>query len=1297
MLKLIITNFLIFAVLLSFGTTQISKTKNIIWKESINISSEFEDPLYILNFEGAGIEKVNNEFLPCFADFVEGNFSDNSIVTLKKFTSEKLTFDELKLIKSDKINVSKFETVSKVLTEKKQRKLWFKIIPFIKNGKGEIEKLTSFEIDVVQGQMQRTVSTSLNFASNSVLATGTWYRIGVPSDGMYKLDYKFLSDIGIDMATLNPQYIRLYGNGGKQLPFSNSVARFDDLTENSIVVQGENDGIFDVEDFVVFYGQTPNEWKAGDNCSKVSHRRHFYSDTTYYFLNTDIGSGLRIPSQNQSSNEANITVTSFDEYQFYENEAVNLISSGRQWLGEKFDAQTSYNFDFNFPNISISDSVYINTKGLVRSSPPSTFKVSCQGASSSFSPISVNLGNYTSDYGKFDSTCFKFIPNSSTISVKVDFTKNPQYSSAVGYLDYIEVVARRNLKLTTNYIKFKDKKSVGPGNTATFNVLDATANTRILDITNPLLPMFQTGDFSGNTFSFKQETSLLREYVAFNMVSSTLKVPTYFGKVINQNLHALSTTDLIIVSHPLFYSEALRLKNLHTSTDGLKTVLVTPQEIYNEFSSGSQDITAIKTFCKMFYDRATSSADAPKYLLLFGDASYNNRERSKNGNTNFIPSYQSLQSMDLTLSYISDDYFGLLDNNESEELQELMDVGIGRLPAKSLEEAKIMVNKIIEYETKTPLELNTNTNFCAETGANISGDWKNVICFVGDDQDRNTHLRDADKIATFVDTSYNNFNIEKIYFDTYKQVVNAGGQRFPDVKQAINSRVERGALIINYTGHGGESGWAQERVLEISDIKSWKNKGRYPFFVTATCEFARFDDPLRTSGGEDVILQEDGGGIGLLTTTRLVYSAPNFTLNKEFFNEVFVEDPDGRNIRMGEVSRLTKNQSVSQFTNNHRNFTLLGDPAMRLNFAKEKVVTTSVEVVPSASSNDTLKALSKVKITGFIANKNNIKLSNFNGLIYPIVFDKASSVRTIVNDSTGGDISLPTNVLIQKNIVFKGKISVTNGDFSFTFVVPKDIAFNYGKGRISYYGLDNATDANGFYENFIIGGTNSNAPLDEKGPDLVLFLNDEKFVPGSITDENPKLVSKVNDENGINTVGSGIGHDIVAVLDGNTNKPVILNDYYQSDLNSYTTGIIRYGFKDLSEGSHNLSLKVWDVYNNSSTATTDFVVSKSAKIALNHVMNYPNPFTTRTKFMFEHNRPCEPLEVQIQIFTVSGKIVKSIESVLQCEGYRSDKIEWDGLDDYGDKIGKGVYVYKLKVSSKDGGFAEKFEKLVLLN
>ncbi|MFN5627876.1 MAG: type IX secretion system sortase PorU, partial [Bacteroidota bacterium] len=799
MLRLLITNLLIFVVLSSFGTTQISKTKKIIWRESINISSEFEEPIYLPNFEGAGIEKVNDEFFPCYTDFVEGNFSDNSIVVLKKFTSEKLTNDELKLIKRDKITALKFEIVSKVLIEKKQKKLWFKIFPFIKNGNGEIEKLTSFEIDVAQGPMQRVSSSVLNFASNSVLATGSWYRIGVPSDGLYKLDYKFLSDIGIDMATLNPQYIRLYGNGGKQLPFSNSASRFDDLVENAIIVQGENDGKFDTEDFVVFYGQTPNEWKTGNNCSKVSHRRHFYSDTTYYFLNTDIGSGLRMSSQNQSNNAANITVTSFDEYQFYENEAVNLISSGRQWLGEKFDAQTSYNFDFIFPNISITDSVYINAKGLVRSSPPSTFKVSCQGSSGSFSPVSVNLGNYTSDFGKFDSTCFKFIPNSSNISVKVDFTKNPQYSSAVGYLDYIEVVARRNLKLTSNFIKFKDKKSVGPGNTALFNILDATANTIVLDITNPLLPVFQIGDFIGNTFSFRQEALELREYVAFNMVNSALKIPTYFGKVTNQNLHALGATDLIIVSHPLFYSEALRLKNLHTNTDGLKTVLVTPQEIYNEFSSGSQDITAIKTFCKMFYDRATSSVDAPKYLLLFGDASYNNRERSKNGNTNFIPSYQSLQSMDLTLSYISDDYFGLLDNDESEELQELMDIGIGRLPAKTLEEAKIMVNKIIEYETKPPLELNTNTNFCAETGANISGDWKNIICFVGDDQDRNTHLRDADKIATFVDTSYNDFNIEKIYFDTYKQVVNAGGQRFPDVKQAINSRVERGALIINYT------------------------------------------------------------------------------------------------------------------------------------------------------------------------------------------------------------------------------------------------------------------------------------------------------------------------------------------------------------------------------------------------------------------------------------------------------------------------------------------------------------------
>ncbi|MFN5793918.1 MAG: hypothetical protein ACK455_03900, partial [Bacteroidota bacterium] len=359
MLRLLITNLLIFVVLSSFGTTQISKTKKIIWRESINISSEFEEPIYLPNFEGAGIEKVNDEFFPCYTDFVEGNFSDNSIVVLKKFTSEKLTNDDLKLIKRDKITALKFEIVSKVLIEKKQKKLWFKIFPFIKNGNGEIEKLTSFEIDVAQGPMQRVSSSVLNFASNSVLATGSWYRIGVPSDGLYKLDYKFLSDIGIDMATLNPQYIRLYGNGGKQLPFSNSASRFDDLVENAIIVQGENDGKFDTEDFVVFYGQTPNEWKTGNNCSKVSHRRHFYSDTTYYFLNTDIGSGLRMSSQNQSNNAANITVTSFDEYQFYENEAVNLISSGRQWLGEKFDAQTSYNFDFIFPNISITDSVYI--------------------------------------------------------------------------------------------------------------------------------------------------------------------------------------------------------------------------------------------------------------------------------------------------------------------------------------------------------------------------------------------------------------------------------------------------------------------------------------------------------------------------------------------------------------------------------------------------------------------------------------------------------------------------------------------------------------------------------------------------------------------------------------------------------------------------------------------------------------------------------------------------------------------------------------------------------------------------
>lgn len=1282
----------------AFAGNMVSEKIKLNWNGISEDNSIEGVKISFLTFEGALLDLPSP--LPSFVYQKKINTNQTvSEVILKEQNyialteQEKLLLNKIAIEKECKIS---FETK----IERKEKFVSVTILPFRKNN-NTIEKLTSFSIEIISkaNLFQKIAVTS--YASNSVLASGTWFKIGVTKDGIYKVNYNFLKTLGADVNSINPQNIRVYGNGGKQLAFLNSVPRIDDLIENPIMVEGENDSRFDSLDHFWFYAHGPHQWETSNSCSGYRHVLHGYSDTSYYFINVDIGPGLRYSSVPQTDEQPNYTVTSFDDLQFYEKEASNMRISGREFFGEKFDNQLTYNFDFQSPNIDFLDSAIVKASFLSSSNPPATFKVSCQGALKTVSPPSApSLGSgntvYTLDMGTEDSLCLKFKPVASNLSVQIDFLKNPLYSSGFGYLNFIELVTRRQLKLYTNQVLFRDKKSVGPNIVSKFIIGNAQANTMVLNVTNPTQAFIQLSDFSNSTITFSATTNSLNEYIAFNPNTTAFLEPFSFGIVPNQNLHATANKDMIIISHPMFLAEAERLKKMHEQKDNLKVIVVTPQQIYNEFSGGMQDLAGLRMFGKMLYDRASNQIELPDYLLLFGDASYNNRVRSTNGNTNFIPVYESAASLDLINSYCTDDFFGLLDDNESEGASSPIDIAIGRLPSKTLDEAKAMVDKILDYVSKKPLPIaDANCVGCcnSEATANVNGDWRNIITLISDDEDSNLHLGDAESNATIINAKAKQINIEKIYLDTYKQITDAGGQRYPDVNTAFNERMNKGALIINYSGHGGEVGWAAERVLGVDDIKKWKNKGRYPFFVTATCEFTRYDDPARTSAGELTILQSDGGGIALATTTRLVYQSANKALNNTFYNILFDRDSTLNTYKhFGEVLRLVKNNSSVAGTN-ARKFALMGDPALTLDFPEYKVNTVKVEVLKDTYTIDTLKALSKVKVTGFVCDKNNTKLNNFSGLIYPTIYDKSSIIKTLGND--GG--SSKVNVGIRKSIIYKGKVSVTKGNFSFEFIVPKDIAYQYGSGRISYYAESDATDATGFYENFLIGGVNQNAPTDNAGPTVKLFMNDDKFISGSLTNENPKLIAIIEDENGVNTVGNGIGHDISAVLDGKTDKSITLNDYYQSELNSYQKGNVLYGFNSLSEGPHNVKFKVWDVYNNSSDASIDFVVAKTANLALNHVLNYPNPFTTNTTFMFEHNKPCQNLEVQIQIFSVSGKLVKSIIENIPTTGFRSEDIHWDGLDDYGDKIGKGVYVYKLKVTATDGTIAEQLEKLVLLN
>ena len=643
-----------------------------------------------------------------------------------------------------------------------------------------------------------------------------------------------------------------------------------------------------------------------------------------------------------------------------------------------------------------------------------------------------------------------------------------------------------------------------------------------------------------------------------------------------------------------------------------------------------------------------------------------------------------------TSSYVTDDYYGLLDDNEGENSNGDLDLGIGRFPVNTIQQAKEAVDKVYRYYANNflPAAKSSTDNIIPNLA-----DWRNVICFVADDEDSNLHISQSEQLAINLENNYKQFNIDKIYFDSYKQISTPGGQRYPEVNAAINQRMEKGALLINYTGHGGEVGWAHERVLEISDINNWTNTYNMPVFLTATCEFSRFDDPERTSAGEYVYLNSNGGAIALFTTTRLAYSNSNYTLNRNFFENAF-KKVNNKFYTMGDIIRQAKVLSGS--TIYIRNFVLLGDPVLRMAIPEYKVITDSVNHKPvNLSISDSLKAMSAVSISGKIIDQNGMLADKFNGVVYPLIYDKAATISTLANDAA----SFVKNFQIQKNIIYKGVIPVVNGLFSFDFIVPKDIMYNFGNGKISYYATDSVRDANGYYDNIIIGGSLTDNIADTKGPDIKLFIDNESFVSGGNTGVNPLLIVHIEDQSGVNMTGNGIGHDITAFLNNTSQQEIVLNDYYHYDLGTYKKGKINYKFSGLSEGLHSLTLKVWDIYNNSNTASIDFYVMKSL-----NTYAYPNLFSysqhTKLNFRYEHNFPIdnENIRLQISIFNLTGTLIKSLDASVLDVYYDNkyiSELSWDCKGDNNNKLLPGMYIFRLKASNSSGFSIEKSNKFVI--
>ena len=1249
------------------------------WGESILINDQDESGVKTPWFKGATINYPFTQ-IPTYTARAAAFDNSNQLV-FSAMASTNLSSEEAKaFVNQDVPNDWRFSFNTQF--QNKQPQMWFEVLTVRRNPvTQQLEKLTKFSVSGSGVREASSLRSKTNtYASNSVLAAGTWFRVAVEKDGVFKITPALLQEMGAPN-NINSNNIRIFGNGGGALPELNSTERLDDLQEIPIILNDGGDGVFNGNDIAMFYASGPHPWEWNNGSQRFEHRLNPYSDRNFYYITIDNGPGKRIttiPSPGISN--PNYTTTTYDDYAFVEDEKFNLLKTGRMWFGDVFDFQLSYNYTFNFPNITPNSPVNLRVRAAGRATTTGTFLQTRINNSvvttNGFGPISAandaDFVNLNDNSGIFNAT-------GPVLPFTVTYV-NAANPSGVAWLDFLEVVVRRNLVYQGTPLLVRDRQAQQAGGWAQFSVTTQGAGSQpvVLDVTNIHNARLQTTINQSGVMSFTASSDSLRQFAIFDPAGNGVDVPIAVGPIQNQDLHGVGPTDMVIVVHPSFLMEAERL-GAHHRSEGLRVLVVTPQQIYNEFSSGAQDVTAIRDLMRMFQDRATSQQDLPKYLLLFGDASFDYKNKVS-PNHNFVPIYQSPSSISLYRSFSSDDYFGFLDENEGTNFgRDLVDLGIGRLTVTTPEEARIVVDKIIAYATSSE----------------SYGSWRNKLLFVADDVDilwETILMQSANNVARKVETGFQNFNVDKVFSDAYLQVSSGGAQRYPDARDDLFRKLQSGNLITTFVGHGGPVRWTSETILTTDDINNLTNTNALPLWITITCEFTKLDDPDRVSAGERVLLNRRGGGIGLITTTRVVFVQPAVEINNAIFDTLF-SAVDGQAQTLGEITRVSKNTQGVVGSNDRAKFSLIGDPALRLAVPRYNVVTDSINGIASNSFTDTITALSKMSVSGFITDENGNLASNYNGVIEPIVYDKRRNAETLANDGIGP--VLPFSVL--DNVIYRGTVEVINGRFNFEFIVPLDISFNFGNGRISYYSKAGEIDGAGFHEDFIIGGINPNPPTDNQGPVLRMFMNDESFVSGGLTDQNPILLALVSDSSGVNTVGNGIGRDITAILDGDLNQSFVLNDFYQANLNSYQSGTIRFPFFGLAEGPHNLRLRVWDVFNNPSEGELDFVVANTAEIALRYVLNYPNPFTTYTEFHFEHNRANQPMDVQVQIFTVSGKLVKTITKTIVPSGNRVSDISWDGRDDYGDLIGRGTYVYRLRVKSQfDDAYAEAYEKLVIL-
>ncbi|MCW1147965.1 type IX secretion system sortase PorU [Flavobacterium lacisediminis] len=1287
------TTLFLFLFYFTFAKAQQSEKVSINWNSSVDYNigeATIKVPQFDLEFYDIDIplKKIQYRKIVSVSALTNSSSLVISNVIYQTMTESEL-FDLNKSLIPNKIQAS-----LEVVRARDDYKGLLIVSPIIKEA-NIYKRVISFSYSFQNTQSNRNQNPNVvQSISNSVLATGSWYRFYVEKSGIYKISKSFLQSLGFNV-NVDPRNIKIYGNGGRMLPLNNSLPYSDDLVENAIQFSGEDDGVFDNNDYILFYAEGVDTWNT-ESLTSVN----LFADKSYYYVTSSGGAGKRIQLATEPSGTPTLNFSKFDDVLYYEKDLVNVGKVGRRWFGEQFNITNEQTFDFTIPNLDnvTPISIYVNTASKSFGNSSFAFKVNNQDIGSINFPALVAFSGVEG----YESAINNSISvTSNTISVKLTYN-NGGVPSSNGYLDFIKISSKRNLVGFGKQFSFfnnDEQNNVGIGQ---YTITTAANIPQVWDVTD-LSNVAKYENTAGATFSFKVNLGNQRKYVALDLsdtyvplkeANSVVQNQNIKGTIFNNNQGNFQDIDYLIITPQFLITQAERLADFHRNNSGLSVRVITLEKIYQEFSSGKQDIAAIRNLIKYVYWNASVPDKRVKYVNLFGDASYDYKSRLFS-NTNIVPVFHgfnpfssdinNISNMSLYSSFMSDDFYGLMDGGEGQMNGGFdgIDIAVGRMLVSNIGQAKEMVDKVVEYHDEQSY-----------------GRWRNNYVIYSDDADNTTDATlqfGLDNLANTLTTQKPFVNVKKIHADAYIQQVAAGGERYPEAKNDFLDALEQGALVFNYFGHGNEEALARERLFEKIDAQNLTNRYRYPLFITITCEFTRFDDPNRFTGGEYMYWNKSGGAIALAATTRQIGVTTGFVMNN-YLSEYLYAFGSTNYPTISEALRLTKLATTSD---NRRVVSFIGDPAVKLAIPRPKVVLTKVNDVPVNQPLPVLQALSLVKITGEVWDENDAVISNYNGDLAVQIFDKDINRSTLGNNGvTNGSGLIIMNFVTLGETVFRGNASVVNGQFEFSFVVPQDIRVPVGNGKISFYAkrdapnLDNQT---GFDKTIQIGGVNVNAPTDSNPPTVQLYMNDESFASGGITNCSPYLIAILKDENGINTA-SGIGHDIVAILDGDESNPYVLNEYYETENDDYTTGKVRFPFRDLTPGMHTILFKAWDVYNNLVTAEIQFnAVCSDEGLRIEKVLNYPNPFVSYTEFWFSHNMPFEPLDVQVQILTISGKLVKTINQQVITDGFLCREITWDGKDDFGDKIGKGVYVYKLTVrSTTTGKSVEKFEKLVIL-